>query len=108
MRCNIFLKFFNILIPYIEHQNTNYKDVFHVQKAVTMVLYKVAHARRQTEMFENIFGAGKTTVLKYLTLICSALADRNKLYAQFIGVSNDKRLKNIIRGFQRITKLPQI
>jgi hypothetical protein len=56
-----------------------------------------------------MFGLGKTTVLKYLMLICNALADKDKLYPHFIAIpSSGRRLKDIIRGFHRITKLPQI
>ena len=53
-------------------------------------------------------GVGKLTVLKYLMLICNALADKDKLYPQFIVIRTGRRLKNIIRYFHRKTKLPQI
>ena len=55
-----------------------------------------------------MFGVEKTTVLKYLKLICNALADKNKLYPQFIAIPTSRILKDIIRDFHRITKLPQI
>ena len=51
---------------------------------------------------------GKITVLKYLMLICNALADKNKLYPQFIAILTGRRLKDVIQGFHHITKLPQI
>ena len=41
-------------------------------------------------------------------LICNALADKDKLYPQFIAIPTGRRLKDIIRGFHRVTKLPQI
>ena len=41
-------------------------------------------------------------------LIYNALADKDKLYPQFIVIPTGRRLKDIIRGFHCITKLPQI
>ena len=55
-----------------------------------------------------MFGVEKTTVLKYLKLICNAFVDKNKLYPQFIVIPTGRILKDIIRDFHRITKLPQI
>ena len=54
-----------------------------------------------------MIGVGKLTVLKYLMLIWNALADKDKLYPQFIAISTGRRLKNIIRDFHRKTKLPK-
>ena len=89
------------------YQNNNYKDDVHVQKVVAMVLYKLAYAETNPNV-QNMFGLGKTTVLKYLLLICNALADKHKSYAQFIIILTHVRLKDIIHGFHRIIKLPQI
>ena len=64
---------------------TNYRDGVHVQKVVAMVLYKVAHAGTNRNV-GKMFGIEKITVLKYLILICNALADKDKLYSQFIAI----------------------
>jgi hypothetical protein len=40
---NTFVKLCDILKPYIEHQDTNYRDAVHVHKAVAMVLRKLAY-----------------------------------------------------------------
>ena len=72
-----------------------------------MVLHKLAYAETNWNV-GNIFGVGKTTILKYLMFICNALADKDKLYLQFIAIPIGMRLKDIIRGFHRIIKLPQI
>jgi hypothetical protein len=72
-----------------------------------MIFHKLAHAGTNRNV-GNMFGVGKTTVLKYLMLICNALANKDKLYPQFIVIPTGRRLKDIIRGFHRITKLPQI
>ena len=50
-----------------------------------MVLYKLAHAGTNWNV-GNMFGTEKITVLKYLILICNALADVDKLYPQFIAI----------------------
>ena len=107
MKYNTFVKLCDLLKPYIGHQDTNYRDVVPVHKAVEMVLHKLAHAGTNRNV-GNMFGVGKTTILKYLMLICNALADKDKLYPQFIAIPSGRRLKDIIRGFHRITKLPQI
>ena len=107
MKYSTFVKFCDLLKPYIEHQDTNYRNVVPVQKAVPMVLHKLAHAGINRNV-GSMFDVGKITVLKYLMLICNALADKKKLYPQFIAILIGRRLKDIIRGFHRITKLPQI
>ena len=107
MKYNTFVKLCDLLKPYIEHRDTNYRDAIPVQKAVAMVLHKLAHAGTNKNV-GNMFGVGKTTVLKYLMLICNALADKDKLYPQFIALPTSRILKDIIRGFHRVTKLPQI
>ena len=107
MKYSTFVKFCDILKPYIEHQDTNYQDVVPVQKAVAMVLHKLAHARTNMNV-ENMFGVRKTRILKYLMFICNALAYKDKLYPQFIAIPTGRRLKDIIQGFHRVTKLTQI
>ena len=72
-----------------------------------MVLHKLVHVGTNRNI-GNMFGVGKTTVLKYLMFICNALADKDKLYPQFIVIPTGRRLKDIIHGFHCITKLPQI
>ena len=79
MKYNTFVKLCNLLKPYIEHQDINYKDVVNVQKAVAMFLHKLAHAGTNPNV-GNMFGVGKTTILKYLMLICNALANKDKLH----------------------------
>ena len=106
MKYNTFVKLCDLLKPYIEHQDTNYNVVVPVQKAVAMILHK-PHAGINRNI-GNMFGVGKTSILKYLMLTCNALADKDILYPQFIAIPTSKRLKYIIRGFHRITKLPQI
>ena len=72
-----------------------------------MILHKLAHAGTNRNV-GNMFDVEKTTVLKYLMLICNALADKDKLYPQFIAIPTGRRLKYIIGGLHCITKLPQI
>ena len=85
MKYNTFVKLSDLWKPYIEHQDTNYRDVVHVQKDVAMVLHKLAHARTNWNI-RNICAIGTTTILKYLMLTCNALADKDKLYPQFIAI----------------------
>ena len=79
MKYNTFVKFCDLLKPYIEHQDTNYREVVPVQKAVAMVLHKPSHAGINRNV-RNMCGVRKTTVLEYLMLICNVLADKDKLY----------------------------
>jgi hypothetical protein len=85
MKYSTFVKLCDLLIPYIKHQDTNCRDVVPVQKAVAMVLHKLAHAGTNRNV-GNMFGVRKTIVLKYLMLICNALADKDNLNPQFIAI----------------------
>jgi hypothetical protein len=90
MKYNIFVKLCDILKPYIEHQDTNYRDAVSVQKAIAMVLHKLAYGLKNCIVRSNV------------------LADKDKLYPQYISIPSGRRLKEVIRGFHHITKLPQI
>jgi hypothetical protein len=107
MKYSTFVKLCNLLKPYIEYQDINYKDVVLVQKAVIMVFHKLFHAKINRNV-RIMFGIEKTTILKYLMVICNTSADKDKLYPQFIVIPTGIKLKDIIRGFHYITKLPQI
>lgn len=54
-----------------------------------MFFHKVAYTETNRNV-ENMFGIGKTTLLKYLILICNALGDKDKSYTQFIAISSGK------------------
>ena len=44
MKYSVFVQFCDLLKPYIEYQDTNYRDVVPVLKAVAMVLHKQTYA----------------------------------------------------------------
>jgi hypothetical protein len=44
MKYSTFVKLCDLLKPYIEHQDINYRDDVPIHKAVAMVLHKLAHA----------------------------------------------------------------
>ena len=52
MKYNTFVKLCDLLKPYIEHQDTNYRDDVPVQKVVVMVLHKPAHVGTKIGMLE--------------------------------------------------------
>ena len=58
MKYSTFVTLCDLLKPYIEHQDTNYRDAVPVQKAVAMVLHKLAHAGTNRNV-GNMFGVGK-------------------------------------------------
>jgi hypothetical protein len=97
MKYNIFVKLCDILKPYIEHQDTNYRDAVSVQKAIAMVLHKLAYGLKNC-IVRNKFGVGKSTVLKYLLLICNVLADKDKLYPIYF-YSKWSKIKRSHPGF---------
>jgi hypothetical protein len=68
MKYNTFVKLCDILKPYIQHQDTNYRDAVPIQKAIAMVLHKLAYGLTNCNV-GNKFKVGKSTVLKYLLLI---------------------------------------
>ena len=58
MKYSTFVKLCDLLKPYIEHQYTNYRNAVPVQKAVAMVLHKLAYAGTNKNV-RNMFGVEK-------------------------------------------------
>jgi hypothetical protein len=87
------------LRPYIEHQNTKWRKAIAVEKAVAMVLFRLAHSHAP-KLVGRFYGVGGSTVVKYTNLIIDALSDRNKLLPKHIYIPSGARLKRIIADFK--------
>jgi hypothetical protein len=87
------------LRPYIEHHDSKWRKVIEVDKAVAMVLFRLAygHAPKHVGRF---YGVGGSTVVKYTNLIVDALSDPVKLLHKHIQVPSGARLKRIIADFK--------
>ena len=107
MKYATFLELVAVLRPYIQHQDTRYREALPITKAVAMVLHKLAKGLDNVEVGE-IFACGSSTVYKYTLLICHALADKDKLLKTYISLPSGVRLANIIASFHNITRPPNI
>lgn len=87
------------LRPYIEHQNTKWREAVPVDKAVAMVLFRLAHGHAP-KFVGRFYGLGGSTVIKYTNLIIDALSDQNKLLSKHIQIPSGQRLKRIIADFR--------
>jgi hypothetical protein len=63
MKYSTSVKLCDLLKPYIEHQDTNFRDVVLIQKAVVMVLHKLAHVGTNRNV-GNMFGVGKNNIFE--------------------------------------------
>lgn len=75
-----FMKLCDVLRPYIEYKDTNYRPILSVEKVVALVLKKLAFGWSDRNV-GNEFGVGRSTIFKYAKLVCKALGDRDKLYS---------------------------
>jgi hypothetical protein len=73
------------LRPYMEKENTWFKEAIPVRKSVPMVLYRLAKGYAPKDVADK-FGVGTTTVHNYTHLMCFALADPDKLLKKYIQV----------------------
>lgn len=87
------------LRPYIEHQNTKWRKAVAVDKAVAMVLFRLAHGHAP-KLVGRFYGVGGSTVIKYTNLIVDALSESNKLKSKYIQIPSGVRLKRIIADFK--------
>lgn len=81
--CTTYEKLCDILKPYMEHKNSNYKRTSSIQKAIASVFWKLAFGQSDRNV-ENDFRMERTIVFKYTKLVCKASGDKDKLYSRSI------------------------
>jgi hypothetical protein len=92
------------LTPFIKQKDTRWRKAIPVDKAVAMVLFRLAHGYSPKHV-GRFYGVGGSTVIKYTTLIVDALSDQNKLRGKYIQVPSGTNLKRIIARFKAGTGL---
>jgi hypothetical protein len=90
------------LRPYMEQENTRFREAIPVMKSVAMVLYRLAKGYAPKDVADK-FGVGTTTMHNYTHLMYSALADPDKLLKKYIQVPSGDRLRRIIARFEDVT-----
>jgi hypothetical protein len=99
-----FLELVEELTPYMQKQDTRFRHATPINKAVAMVLYRLAKGHAPKDVADK-FGVGTTTVHDYTHLMCSILADHNKFLRKYIQVPFGSRLRRIIARFKDITDI---
>jgi hypothetical protein len=92
------------LTPFIKQKDTRWRKAIPVDKAVAMVLFRLAQGYSPKHV-GRFFGVGGSTVNKYTNLIADALSDPNKLRNKHIEVPVGTNLKRIIARFKDGTGL---
>ena len=95
MEYNTFLLLCNILKPYIVRIDTNYRKAVRVDKAMAMILYKLAFGHSDRIIGQK-FAQGRFTIQRYNLIICIVLADKNLLFFKYISIPTRQRLHGII------------
>ena len=85
MGYNTFLLLCNILRPYIVRVDTNYRKAIRVDKAMAMVLYKLAFGHSDRIIGHN-FAQGRSTIQRYNLIICRVLVNKNLLFSRYISI----------------------
>jgi hypothetical protein len=99
-----FLNLVEFLRPYVEHETTNYRAAIEVDRAIAMVLNKLAFGFSNRHVANN-YCVGQSTVWKYTFIVTEALANPKKLYSHFISIPQGERLISIIAHFKCLTGL---
>jgi hypothetical protein len=102
MSYETYLSLVEDLRPYIEHEDSRWREAIPVDKAVAMVLYRLAFGV-PPNVVANMFGAGKSTVIKYTDLMTEALSNPDKLARKYISIPSGQRLRKIIADFREGT-----
>lgn len=98
----LFLKLVEDLTPFIQKRDTKYRKAMEADRAVAMVLYRLAHGAKPSEV-ADMFNVETATVVQYTKLVTSVLA--NELYPSYIQIPEGPRLIQIIREFKELTGL---
>jgi hypothetical protein len=91
MGYNIFILLYNILGSYIMRAYTNYRKVVRVEKAVVMVLNKLAFGHSD-RMKGQKFVQGRSTIQRYNLIIYKVLVDKNLLFTRYISTLIGQKL----------------
>lgn len=78
-----------------------------VERAVAMVLYRLAHGLSAREVAEK-YNVGPSTVGKYTLIVASALADANKLYSRYVAIPTGERMAKVISEFKQLTNISNV
>jgi hypothetical protein len=92
------------LAPFVERANTNFRACIPIDKAVAMVLYRLATGYSPKHVADK-YGVGATTVREYTEAICAALADPQKLMRRYISTPTGATLRRIIAEFKELTNI---
>jgi hypothetical protein len=98
MSYETYLELVKTLIPYVQHEDTRLWEAIPADKAVAMVIYRLATGMVPLAVAEK-FGVCKSTVIKYTDLITEALANPDKLARRYINIPSGQRLRKIIADF---------
>ena len=104
MTYTFFLNLVEFFRPYLKHETTNYRATIEVDRAIAMVLNKLAFGFSNRHVANN-YCVGQSTVWKYIFIITEALANPQKLYSHFISIPQGERLISIIAHFKNLTGL---
>ena len=107
MKYPTFLKLCDLLRPYIQKLVTRFRQPVEVERAVAMVLHKLA-CGDTSRRIANQYCVRASTVYQYTLLITEALSNKTKLFSKFIQVPTGARLDGIIQGFKDLTGLPNM
>jgi hypothetical protein len=107
MSYETYLELVETLIPYVQHDDTRLREAIPGDKAVAMVLYRLAPGMAPLAVAEK-FEVGKSTIIKYTDLITEALANLDKLARRYINIPLGQRLRKIIADFRDGTGLDNI
>ncbi|KAI5077129.1 hypothetical protein GOP47_0006953 [Adiantum capillus-veneris] len=103
-----FLYLVEELRPFIQSEAHIYvKAPLEIERAVAMVLYRLAHGLSAREVAEK-YNVGASTVGKYTLIVASALSEANKLYGRYVAIPTGERMARIICQFQQMTNVSQM
>ena len=104
MKYSTFCTLCDHLRPFIQRLVTCFIHPIEVERAVAMVVNKLAYGDTSRRI-ANLYCIGASTVYEYTLAITKALANKDKLFSRFIQVPTSERLQNVIQGFTNLTSL---
>ena len=92
------------LRPYLQKENTCFRQSISVQARIAITLWRLA-TNIEYRTLAELFGVGRSTVGEIVLETCKVIAEQ--LLPKYIQVANNDRLREIVDGFSLRWGFPQ-
>lgn len=96
----------DVLKQYIEHRNKNYRTTLFMEELIAIVLMKLPFGWSDQNV-GNEFRVNRTTIFKYLRLVCKVLAARDNLYSRYISIPKDQNCNKLCKDLLGLSNSPK-